>query len=226
MNLIDQIKNTLIVSCQAVDDEPLNDSYVLSKMCYALVLGGAKVLRLSQVEHIKKIKEVVNVPIIGLIKKHYDNSEVFITPTIKEVDQLVDLKVDIIALDATLRKRPDQDLTNLIKTIKTKYPNQLLMADCSNISDAINAQNLGFDLISTTLRGYTKDTLNHNNIENDYQFLKDLKKVITKPIIAEGGIWTPQQAKEILNLGIHSVVVGSAITRLHLIVKYWNDNLK
>ncbi|WP_434336027.1 N-acetylmannosamine-6-phosphate 2-epimerase [Mycoplasma capricolum] len=226
MDLINQIKNTLIVSCQAIGDEPLNDSYVLSKMAYALVLGGSKVLRLSQVEHIKAVKQVVDVPIIGLIKKHYDNSEVFITPTIKEVDQLVDLKVDIIAIDATLRTRPDQDLTNLVKTIKTKYPNQLLLADCSSVEDAINAQNLGFDLIASTLRGSTKQTKGHNNLENNYQFLRDLKKVITKPIIAEGGIWTPQQAKEILNLGIHSVVVGTAITRLHSIVKYWNDILK
>ncbi|UWD35393.1 N-acetylmannosamine-6-phosphate 2-epimerase [Mycoplasma cottewii] len=225
-SFINKIKNKLIVSCQAVDDEPLNDALVMQKMAYATVLGGAEILRLSQVEHISAIKKVVNVPIIGLIKKHYDNSEVVITPTFKEVEQLVNLKVDVIAIDATLRARPDQDLEQLVKTIKKHYPDQLLMADCSTLNDAINAQNLGFDLIGTTLRGYTKETKNHSNIENNYKFLKQLQKVITKPIIAEGGIWEPQQAKEILDLGIHAVVVGSAITRPQLITKYWLDKIK
>lgn len=224
-SFINKIKNKLIVSCQAVDDEPLNDAFVMQKMAYAVVQGGAEILRLSQVEHISAIKKVVDVPIIGLIKKHYQNSEIVITPTFKEVEQLVNLKVDVIAIDATFRKRPDQDLEQLVKTIKKHYPDQLLMADCSTVEDAINAQNLGFDLIGTTLRGYTKETKSFSNVENNYEFLKQLQKVITKPIIAEGGIWEPQQAKEILELGIHAVVVGSAITRPQLITKYWLDKI-
>ncbi|KAF5295708.1 hypothetical protein FQA39_LY12881 [Lamprigera yunnana] len=136
------LKDKLIISCQAVDDEPLNDAYVIAKMAVACVEGGAEILRMSQYNHIKRQKNILMSPII----------------------------------DATLRKRPNgMSLEDLFKEIKNKFPNQLLMADCSNIDDVNFAIKLGFDYISTTLRGYTKETKNKTNIENDFGFLKEIK---------------------------------------------------
>ena len=218
-----EIRKKLIVSCQAVDDEILNDSYVLQKIALACVQGGAEVLRLSQVEHIKAIKEVVKVPIIGLIKKHYENSEVFITPTLVEVKQLIALQVDVIALDATLRNRPRESLEEIVEYLRTNYPHQLIMADCSEISDIENAERLGFDFIGTTLRGYTSQTVGLGNLDNNYQFVKELKPVINKShLIIEGGIWYPEQVKDLLNFDhVWAVVVGSAITRPQVITKHF-----
>lgn len=211
---IEKIKGNLIVSCQAVDNEPLNNATAITLMAKACIEGGAKVLRLSQYEHIKSIKTISkDIPIIGLIKNHYENSNVFITPTINEIDKLFELGVDCIAMDATLRNRPKESLKEIVDYCKFKNPNILLMADCSNIEDVLNAEKIGFDLIGTTLRGYTEETKGMSNIENDYSFIKECLKKIRIPLIAEGGIWEPYQVKELLKIGCFAVVVGSAITR-------------
>lgn len=222
-----KIKNNLIVSCQAVDNEPLNNVIAITLMAKACIEGGARVLRLSQYEHIKSIKNISNdIPIIGLIKKHYDNSEIFITPTIKEIDELLELNVDCIAMDATLRKRPNESLEEIVNYCRNKKPNVLLMADCSNIDDVINAEKIGFDLIGTTLRGYTNETKGTSNIENNYAFIKECLSKVKKPIIAEGGIWEPYQVNELLKLGCFAVVVGSAITRPLEITKRFLNEIK
>lgn len=214
MNELKDIKGNLIVSCQAVDDEPLNNNVAIKLMAKACIEGGAKVLRLSQVNHIKAIKTISgDIPIIGLIKQKYENSEVYITPTKKEVNQLLKLNVDVIALDATMRKRPKESLKELVAYIRSKSKTTFIMADCSNLEDVMNAEKLGFDLIGTTLRGYTKDTKGKSNVENNYQFIKDCIETISTPLIAEGGIWEPYQVKDLLKIGCFAVVVGSAITR-------------
>lgn len=220
--MLKKIKNNLIVSCQAVGDEALNNDLAITLMAKACLEGGAKVLRLSQFSHIKSIKAISgDTPIIGLIKNVYENSEVFITPTTKEIDSLLSLNVDCIALDATLRKRPKESLDYIYKYCREKSPNILLMADCSNIEDVKNAERLGFDLIGTTLRGYTKETEGCSNIGNNYAFIKECLSYIKTPLIAEGGVWEPYQVKDLLDLGCYAVVVGSAITRPKEITKYF-----
>lgn len=220
--LKNKIKNNLVVSCQAVDDEPLNNITAITLMAKACIEGGAKVLRLSQYDHIKSIKIISkDIPIIGLIKKHYENFDVFITPTISEVDQLIELGVDCIAMDCTLRKRPKESLEEIVKYCREKAPDKLIMADCSEIDDMLFAQKLGFDLIGTTLRGYTQLTKGLSNIENNYEFIKEALSTIDTPIVAEGGIWEPYQVKDLLDLGCFAVVVGSAITRPKDITKYF-----
>lgn len=216
---LEKIKSQLIVSCQAVDDEPLNNVIAITLMAKSVIEGGAKVLRLSQIEHIKSIKTITNLPIIGLIKRKYNDSEVYITPTIKEIDELANLNIDCIALDATNRKRPHQTLKEIVDYCKNKYPKISLMADCATIEDVKNANDLEFDLVGTTLRGYTRETKNLNNIDNNYEFIREVIKISTIPVIAEGGINEPYQVKELLNLNVHAVVVGSAITRPKEITK-------
>lgn len=203
-------KGALIVSCQALSDEPLHSSYIMSKMALAVSLGGASGLRANTIQDIREIKKEVDLPIIGIIKKSYKNSEVVITPTLKEIDELYNEGVNIIAFDATNRKRPD-DMTvkEYIKNIKNKYPDQLFMADVSNFEEALNAEKYGVDIVAPTLIGYTDYTINDKPLD----VLSKIVKHISIPIIAEGNFNTPKKARKAIDLGAYAVVVGSAITR-------------
>jgi len=214
----DKIYRKLVVSCQALPDEPLHSSYIMSKMAVAATQAGASGIRANSVEDIHEIKKVTDLPIIGIIKQDYDNSEVFITPTLKEIELLVNEGVDMIALDATSRLRPDgHTITEIFPEIRRKYPDQLFMADCSTLEEGIQAEKLGFDAVGTTLSGYTAYTKNVKlpNIDLIKQFVEHLNV----PIIAEGGISSPEELKEVMATGVHAAVVGSAITRPQEIAK-------
>lgn len=211
-NVLEQINKKLVVSCQALPDEPLHSPYIMGRMAYAAFLGGAAGIRANSVVDIKEIKTTVNLPIIGIIKEVYGDSPVFITPTMKEVDALYEEGVEIIAMDATDRVRPDgSTISELFPSIREKYKDQLFMADCSTYEEAIMAVELGFDIVGTTLSGYTEAT--KGNSLPDFGLVEKLVKKVSVPIIAEGGITTPEELKGLLDLGIYSAVVGSAITR-------------
>ncbi len=152
-----QLKGHLIVSCQALPEEPLHSSYIMSRMAFAAFEGGAKGIRSNSVEDIKAIKETVSLPVIGLIKKVYEGegADVYITPTEAEVDALVKSGCDIIAMDATKRVRPGgMTISEFFPIIRKKYPDVLFMADCSTYEEGMEAQRLGFDCVGTTLSGY------------------------------------------------------------------------
>lgn len=222
--MLEDIKNHLIVSCQALEYEPLHSSFIMSKMALAAYQGGAKGIRANTIEDIQSIKKEVDLPIIGIIKQEYEGSVVFITPTIKEVDALVKEGVDIIAMDATIRERPHHIyLDDFFKEVRKKYPNQKFMADCSTIEEAIHADELGFDFIGTTMVGYTKESKGLKIEENDFEIIRTIIQKVKHPVIAEGNIDTPQKAKRVLELGCYSVVVGSIITRPQLITKRFTD---
>lgn len=214
----DKIYKKLVVSCQALPDEPLHSSYIMSKMAEAATRAGASGIRANSVEDIHEIKKVTYLPIIGIIKRDYENTDVFITPTMREIDLLVNEGVDMIALDATNRVRPDgHTITEIFPEIREKYPQQLFMADCSTLEEGIQAEKLGFDAAATTLCGYTEYTkeVKLPNIDLIKQFVNHLRI----PVIAEGGISSPEELKEVLATGVHSAVVGSAITRPQVITK-------
>lgn len=157
--ILNQIKEGLIVSCQALPEEPLHSSFIMGRMAYAAMLGGAKGIRANSVEDILEMRKLVNLPIIGIIKHDCDDSPVRITPTMAEVDALADIGVDIIATDATDRLRTGGvTLDAFFQEARSKYPNQLFMADCSTYEEALHAQEIGFDIAGTTLRGYTDYT--------------------------------------------------------------------
>lgn len=211
-DVLDLINRKLVVSCQALPDEPLHSPYIMGRMAYAAFLGGASGIRANSVEDIKEIKKTVDLPIIGIIKEVYGDCPVFITPTMKEIDELCREGVDIIALDATDRIRPDgSTITELFPLIREKYKEQLFMADCSTYEEAVKAVQLGFDIIGTTLSGYTEAT--KGNALPDFELIEQLVQTIKVPIIAEGGISTPEELKRLFDQGIYSAVVGSAITR-------------
>lgn len=214
----EQTKGKLIISCQALEDEPLHSPFIMGRMAIAAAQEGACGIRANSVADIQEIKKQVNLPIIGIIKAEYDGSEVFITPTMKEIDALATEGVDVIALDATNRLRPDGTIIcDSFPVIREKYPNQLFMADCATLDDALEAERLGFDFIGTTLHGYTEETQGASLPNMD--LLKEMTNKCKRPVIAEGGIWTPEQLAKIMKLGVHTAVVGSAITRPQEIAK-------
>lgn len=224
MEINEKLKKGLIVSCQALDNEPLHSSFIMGRMALAAKMAGAVGIRANTVSDIKEIKENVDLPIIGIIKKDYVNSEVYITPTMDEVDALVGEGVDIIATDGTNNKRPkNEGLKDFYEEIRAKYPDIKLMADCSTVDEAIMADKLGFDYIGTTLIGYTPQSKGDKIDADDFKILREIIEKVNHPVIAEGNVDKPEKAKRVLELGAFTVVVGGAITRPQNIAKKFVD---
>jgi N-acylglucosamine-6-phosphate 2-epimerase len=193
-------------------------------MAYAAKVGGAKGIRANTKEDIAEIQKTTGLPVIGIVKRDYEDSAVYITPTMEEVEELMEVKPEIIALDATGAARPDGvTLEAFFHQIKEKYPEQLLMADCSTVEEALFADKLGFDFIGTTMVGYTPQSKELKIETNDFEIIREILSKATHPVIAEGNINTPQKAKRVIELGCYSVVVGSIITRPQLITKSFVD---
>ncbi|HNY10559.1 MAG TPA: N-acetylmannosamine-6-phosphate 2-epimerase [Candidatus Wallbacteria bacterium] len=210
--ILSKIKGGLIVSCQALEDEPLHGSFIMAKMACAAKSGGAAGIRANGAEDIAAIKKIVDLPLIGIIKKVYKGSGVYISPTIKEIDELVKAGADIIATDATDRVRPTgTTLDDFYKCVREKYPDIILMADISTFEEGVKAEKLGFDLAATTLSGYTEYT--KGTKLPDLRLLKKLANRLKIPVIAEGGISEPKELKKAIELGAFAAVVGGAITR-------------
>ena len=224
---IERLKGKLIVSCQALPHEPLHSSFSMGRMARAAAEGGAMGIRANTKEDIKEIQLNVDLPIIGIVKRDYEDSRVYITPTMKEVDELMEVSPEIIALDATEALRPGGvTLDEFFMQIKHKYPEQLLMADCSTAEEALHADEIGFDFIGTTLVGYTPQSRGHRIEENDFEILRKIIEKSTHRVIAEGNINTPQKARRVIELGAFSVVVGSVITRPQMITRTFVDELE
>ena len=212
--LLKKIKGKLIVSCQALPGEPLyiENGTMMPLMAVAAKQAGAAGIRTNSKRDVEEIRKVVDLPIIGLIKKSYDGFPQYITVTMKEIDELVEAKADIIALDCTMRERPEAKTINeFIKKIKEKYPDILLMADISTFEEGVNAEKAGVDFVGTTLSGYTPYRKKSDG--PDFNLVENLAKTLRIPVIAEGKVHEPKQAKKMLELGAFAVVVGGAITR-------------
>lgn len=226
-NKIETVHKKLIVSCQALPEEPLHSSFIMGRMALAAKEGGAAGIRANTKEDIAEIRKNVDLPIIGIVKRDYPDCKVYITPTMKEIDELMEVKPEIIAIDATKDLRPNGvALDEFYAQIREKYPNQPLMADCSTYEEAKHADELGFDFIGTTLVGYTEQSKDMKIEQNDFELIKKIVKNVKHNVIAEGNINTPEKVKRVMQLGVFSIVVGSAITRPQLITKTFVDVLK
>lgn len=213
-SMLSLIEGKLIVSCQALENEPLHSSFIMSKMALAAAQGGACAIRANSLPDVQTIMETVDLPVIAIIKRDYPGSDVYITPTLKEVDELMVANPAMIALDGTGHERPgQQDLRGLVAAIRQRYPQLLLMADIATVEEARYAAALGFDCVGTTLHGYTAETKGQILATNGCQFLRDVLAAVDVPVIAEGNVETPEMAAHCLALGAHAVVVGGAITR-------------
>ena len=224
--MIKKLKNKIIVSCQAMPSEPLYKEECMTAMIKSVLNGGAQGLRVAGVRDVKIAKAISDVPVIGLTKpdvipKNWKEI-VYITPTLKDVVDLIQAGADIVAFDGTSRPRPKCTLEEIIKYIKINRRKS--MADISTLEEGINCANLGVDILSTTLSGYTTQS----PIEGDgpdFKLLEALVKETDKPVILEGRIWEPEQINRAFELGAHAVVIGSAITRPQLITKRFINGL-
>lgn len=223
MDILKKIKNKIIVSLQAMPNEPLYDENCIIALAKTIVeLGGASALRLAGERDIKKIKNLYkNLPIIGITKpnkipKNYQEL-VYITPTIEDCKKVIEAGADIVAFDGTQRKRPNNEsLSDLINFIHQN--NKLAMGDIATFKEAEICCELGCDIVSTTLSGYTTKTQN-NPPTPDFELAKKIKENLDIFVILEGKIWEVQEAKMAFKVGADAVVIGSAITRPQLITK-------
>lgn len=224
---VESIYKELIVSCQALPEEPLHSSFIMGRMAVAAKEGGACGIRANTGADIAEIKKNVDVPVIGIVKKNFPDSKVYITPTMAEIDELVKAEAEIIAIDATQALRPQGiSLDDFFQQVKEKYPDQLFMADCSTIEEAVHADEIGFDFIGTTLVGYTEQSIGDKIEKDDFTIIREILSKVKHPVIAEGNINTPEKARRVLELGCYSVVVGSIITRPQLITKSFVEEIK
>ncbi len=221
--IFNKLKGRLIVSCQALEQEPLHSSMIMGRMAVAAKEGGASGIRANSVEDIIEIRKKVDLPIIGIIKQNYDDSEIYITSTMTEIKKLVDCPAEIIAMDATLRKRPQNaQISEMIDYVKKS--GKIAMADIATFEEGVNAQKLGFDIVSTTLSGYTPQS--EKSETPAFELIEKLKNAINIPIIAEGHIKTPQELVKVIKCGAYCAVVGSIITRPQIITRYFVSALE
>ena len=221
-NVLEKIKGTVIVSVQAMPSEPLYSENCMVAMMKSVLNGGAGGLRVAGMRDIANAKKLSNVPVIGITKPDKIPANykeiVYITPTIKDVLDVIHSGADIVAFDGTQRKRPnDEKIKDLIRYIHINK--KIAMADISTIEEGLNAQEAGADILSTTLAGYTLESAASPINSPDFGLLKQLVEQTALPVILEGRIWEPEQADKAFEIGAHSVVIGSAITRPQLITK-------
>lgn len=210
----EQIKGRIIVSCQAVPGEPLyvEEKSIMYLMARAAKMAGSPAIRTSSIRDVVAIKEETGLPVIGLVKVKYEGFESYITPTMKEVDDLIQAGSDVIALDCTNQKRGDgKTISEFVTEVRRKYPDTILMADISTFEEGVNAWKLGVDIVGTTMSGYTSYSPKLDG--PDFELVKKLVATVDIPVIGEGRVHYPEQAAEMLDAGAFAVVVGGAITR-------------
>ena len=224
--LLESLKNGLIVSCQVQKDDPIYTEDMVVKMAEAAKWANAVAIRANSPEQIKAIKEKVDLPIIGLWKVWHEDTDVFITPTMKEVHAIWEAGAEIIALDCTKQITHEKTVAwDLLAQAKKEIPEAIFFADISNMEEARHAVENGADIIAPTLYGYTKETA---HIEGaDYRMFAQMCREFKDEayVMMEGHLYTPEDAMKCIYLGAHAVVVGSAITRPHLTAKRFVDLL-
>ncbi|MBO8161416.1 MAG: putative N-acetylmannosamine-6-phosphate 2-epimerase [Thermosipho sp. (in: Bacteria)] len=216
---------SLIVSCQAFNNEALRDSYVLAKIALAAKNGGASWIRANGPEDIKGIKKLTGLPVIGIYKdfESLKKSEAFITVRKWQIKEIIEAGAEVVAIDCTRRPRPEP-LNELFRFVRKNYPSVEIIADIADLEDVKTVLKLKPDYFSTTLTGYTDYTMNHK--KPDIELISKIKEITDIPVIAEGHYKEPRQVRQALIYGAHAVVVGTAITRPQVLTRNFYDALK
>ena len=224
--ILDSLKNGLIVSCQVQRDDPIYSDEIIVKMAEGAKWAGASGIRSNSPDQIRSIKEKVDLPLIGLWKIWHEDTDVFITPTLDAARKVWEAGAEIIAMDCTDQiTHEGTKAYELLPIIKREIPDAILFADISNYDEAKRAIDLGADIVGPTLYGYTEATkdIEYPDLREFARMCRDFNDDAF--MIMEGHIYTPEDAMKCIFLGAHAIVVGSAITRPHLIAKRFVDLL-
>ncbi|WP_296137304.1 N-acetylmannosamine-6-phosphate 2-epimerase [uncultured Tessaracoccus sp.] len=218
--LLQSLRGTLIVSCQAYPGEPMRHPETMAQIAQAVVEGGASAVRLQGLDDIRLTRGLVDVPVIGLVKQGHEG--VFITPTLEIARATADAGSHVVALDATTRPRPDGlTLAQTVEGLRDSHPEVLVMADCDSFESAQHAVDAGVDVLGTTLAGYTGARPKTDG--PDLELLARIAQELPLPVIAEGRIHRPDQARACIDAGAHACVVGTAITHPTTITGWFRD---
>lgn len=220
---LEALRGHLIVSCQAYPGEPMRDPRTTGQVAASAVIGGAAAVRVQGLADVQHTRSAVEVPVIGLWKDGHDG--VFITPTLRHALAVANAGAHVVAIDGTRRSRPD-GLT-LAQTVAGIHAEShaLVMADCGSFDDAAAAVEAGADLVGTTLSGYTGERPKTSG--PDLDLLRHIAGAdFGVPVLAEGRIHTPAQARQALDAGAFAVVVGTAITHPATIAGWFAEALK
>jgi len=205
-----RIKGGLVVSCQSEEGSPFHSPEMMARFARAAELGGAVGIRAKEPD-IRAIKQMCSLPVLGIDKVYLEGFEVYITPRFEDAGRIAAAGADLIALDATPRPRPDgETVSGLVGRIKAEL-RLPVMADISTLAEARAAEGMGADVVATTLSGYTSYAPRGEG--PDWGLLAAIVAAVRVPVIAEGGIATPAEARRAIDMGAWAVVVGSAITR-------------
>lgn len=217
MTILQKLASGLVVSCQPVDDGPMDRPDITAAMALSAEVGGADGLRIEGMENLKAVRPVTQLPIIGIVKRDLDDSDVRITAYLQDVADLAEFGADVIAYDATIRPRPVAT-RDLVKAIKDA--GCLAMADCASLEDGQKALSEGAAIIGTTLSGYAYEIAD-STAGPDYELIKQFKK-LGGFVMAEGRLISPQLAGEAIAAGADCVTVGSAVTRVEHITQWFS----
>lgn len=222
--LLSSLSGRLIVSCQARVGWPMYGTQIMAAFARAAMEGGAAGIRATGPDNISAIKERVDLPIIGINKQFSNECDVYITPTWEAAREILEVGVDIIALDATPRRRPGgEQVADIVARIREEYPDVLVMGEISTLNEARAALLMGFDLVSTTLAGYTAES--SDVTQAAIELVHDITRITDTPVIAEGRVRCEQDAVDMLEAGALAVVVGTSITRPEVITNRYVEAL-
>ncbi|MSS45201.1 N-acetylmannosamine-6-phosphate 2-epimerase [Cutibacterium sp. WCA-380-WT-3A] len=208
-DVLSRLRGRLIVSCQAYEAEPMLDPRTMTQVAQSVVRGGAAAVRLKGLEDLRLARNVLDVPIIGLVKIGHEG--VYITLTLADAIHVAETGCEIVALDGTRRARPDGlSLGQTISELKARFPEILVMADCGSVQDSRAAASAGADIVATTLAGTTPER--PVTVGPDWQLVHEMIRDADRPVFVEGRVRSPEDAAMAIRAGAWSVVVGTAIT--------------
>lgn len=224
-NIFEKLRGGMIVSCQSEGDDPFNaNPDYMGLFAKAAEMGGAVAIRTQGVEKLKSIKRVTKLPVIGLLKSSFPDGTVCITGSFKEVEELIAAGTDIVAIDGTFRERESLTGPLFISEVKKRY-GCLVLADIATFEEAKACELNGADAISTTLNGYTPETLSNVDKPN-YFLLESILNGVKIPVFAEGRYNTPEDAQKAMEMGAYGVISGTALTRPRVITKWFVEAVK
>lgn len=221
---VQQLTGKMIVSCQAYEDTPLYGPDYMKAMAASVLMGGAGGIRACWPQDIRAIRTVCDKPIVGIYKDFADGDpldSVFITAKFEHAKAVIDAGADILGIDCTIRpNRSLDELLKLLDQIKTAYPDIPIMADLATVEEGVVVAQSGMvDIISSTLNGYTRESLADKGEGPNCDMVRELKEKVTLPVNAEGRIWTLEDLEGVLEAGADMVTIGTVITRPHLITE-------